>query len=277
MTLSVSASPTGLSPGTYAGTVNITPSDPSVPPLTIAVTLTVTDPGPVIATVTNAASYAQGAVAPGEIVTIFGSGIGPSTLVNMHITDSGTVDTSLGDTQVFFDGYPAPLIYSSATQVSAIVPYEVAGSFTASILIQYRGLSSNRLTVPVLASLPGIFTLGALGSGQGAILNQDNTLNSSQNGADPGSIVSIFATGGGQTNPPNVDGSLPTDARSTELSVKVQVAGENADVIYAGTAPGEPAGMLQVNARIPADVVRGTSVPVVITVGNTPSQAGVNA
>ena len=275
MNLSVSASPTGLSPGIYAGTVNITPSDPSVPPLTIAVTLTVTDPGPLIASVTNAASYAQGAVAPGEIVTIFGSGIGPSTLVNTHITDSGTVDTTLGDTQVFFDGYPAPLIYSSATQVSAIVPYEVAGSFTASMLIQYRGLSSNRLTVPVLASLPGIFTLGALGSGQGAILNQDNTVNSSQNGAEPGSIVSIFATGGGQTSPPNLDGSLPTDARLTELPVKVQIAGETAAMIYAGTAPGEPSGVLQVNARIPADVVRGTNVSVVITVGNTASQAGV--
>jgi len=275
MNLTVSASPTGLSPGTYAGTINITASDPSVPPLTIAATLTVTDPGPVIATLTNAASYAQGAVAPGEIVTIFGSGIGPSTLMKMHITDSGTIDTNLGGTQVFFDGYPAPLIYSSATQVSAIVPYEVAGSLTTSMLIQYQGFSSNRLTVPVLASMPGIFTQGALGSGQGAVVNQDNTVNSSQNGADPGSIVSIFATGGGQTKPPNADGSLATDARSTELPVKVQIAGETADAIYAGTAPGEPAGMLQVNARIPADVARGTNVSVVITVGNTASQSGV--
>ena len=275
LNVSVSASPSGLTPGTYAGTVNITASDPSVPPLTIAATLTVTDPGPVIASVTNAASYAQGAVAPGEIVTIFGSGIGPSTLVNMHITDSGTVDTNLGGTQVFFDGYPAPILYSSATQVSVIVPYEVAGSLTTSMLIQYQGLSSNRLTLPALASLPGIFTMGSLGSGQGAIVNQDNTINSRQNGADPGSIVSIFATGGGQTNPPNVDGSLPTDARLTELPVKVQIASENADVIYAGTAPGEPAGVLQVNVRIPADVARGTNVPVVITVGNTASQTGV--
>jgi uncharacterized protein (TIGR03437 family) len=275
LNLSVSASPTGLPPGTYAGTINITASDPSVPTLTIAATLTVTDPGVVIATVTNAASYAQGAVAPGEIVTIFGSGIGPSTLVKMHISDSGTVDTNLGGTQVFFDGYPAPLIYSSATQVSAIIPYEVAGSLTTSMLIQYQGSSSNRLTVPVLGSLPGIFTMGALGSGQGAIVNKDNTINSSQNGADPGSIVSIYATGGGQTNPPNIDGSLPADARPTELPVKVQIAGETADVIYAGAAPGEPAGMLQVNARIPADVARGTSVSLVITVGNTASQSGV--
>jgi uncharacterized protein (TIGR03437 family) len=181
----------------------------------------------------------------------------------------------LGGTQVFFDGYPAPILYSSATQVSVIVPYEVAGSLTTSMLIQYQGLSSNRLTLPVLASLPGIFTMGSLGSGQGAIVNQDNTINSRQNGADPGSIVSIFATGGGQTNPPNVDGSLPTDARLTELPVKVQIAGENAEVIYAGTAPGEPAGILQVNVRIPADVARGTNVPVLITVGASTSQSGV--
>jgi len=129
--------------------------------------------------------------------------------------------------------------------------------------------------VPVLDSLPGIFTIDASGYGQGAILNQDNTINSSKNGADPGSIVSIYATGGGQTDPPSVDGTLPAGAMPTHLPVKVQIAGEPADLLYAGTAPGEPSGVLQVNARIPADVARGTNVSVVITVGAVSSQGGV--
>ena len=53
------------------------------------------------------------------------------------------------------------------------------------------------------------------------------------------------------------------------------ISGENAEVLYAGAAPGEPSGVLQVNAQIPADVPRGTNVAVVITVGSVSSQAGV--
>jgi uncharacterized protein (TIGR03437 family) len=275
LNLSVSINPTGLSPGTYSGTITITPSDPTVAPLAIAVTLTVTQAVPVITAVTNAASYVSGLVAPGEIVTIFGSGIGPSTLVGFHITDAGTVDTNLGGTQVFFDGHPAPLVYSSATQVSAIVPYEIADSQTTRMMIQYQGTLSDTMTIPVLDSLPGIFTIDASGHGQGAIVNQDTTINSNENGAEPGSVVSIYATGGGQTDPPSADGSLAIDARSTQLQVKVQIAGEAADVIYAGATPGEPSGILQVNTRIPADVPRGTNVPVLILVGAATSQRGV--
>ena len=274
--LSVSVSPIGLAPGSYSGSVVVTASDPTVAPLTIAVTLAVTQAAPVLTGAANAASYAPGPVTPGEIVTIFGSGMGPAILMKLHLTDAGTVDTNLGGTQVFFDGYAAPVIYSSATAVSAIVPYEIAGSQTTSMMIQYQGARSNRMTVPVLASLPGIFTVDASGFGQGAILNQDTSVNSGQNGADPGSIVSIYATGGGQMDPPSVDGALTGDVLPKPLlDVKVQIAGENADVLYAGAAPGEPSGVLQVNARIPADVPRGTNVPVVIIVGATSSQAGV--
>lgn len=274
--LSVSVSPTGLTPGPYRGTITVTASDPTVAPLTIPVSLIVSQVIPSIAGATNAASYAPGPVSPGEIVTIFGTGMGPSALVPLQITNGGTVNTNLGGTQVFFGGYPAPLLYSSATQVSAIVPYEVAGTGTTSLTIQYQGMQSTPMTVPVLDSLPGIFTSGALGYGQGAIVNQDGTVNSSQNGAQPGSVVSIYATGAGQTNPSSGDGTITGNVLATpQLPVTVQISGEAAQVLYAGAAPGEPAGVLQVNAQIPSDVPRGTNVSVVITVGTANSQAGV--
>ncbi len=274
--LSVSVSPLGLSPGAYSGSITITPSDPTVTPLTIPISLIVTQAAPSVAGAANAASYAPGPVAPGEIVTIFGTGLGPATLATLQITDSGTVATNLAGTQVFFDGYAAPLIYSSATQVSVIVPYEVAGTGNTSLMIEYQGTRSNTMSVPILDSLPGIFTASAQGYGQGAIINQDGTINSSQNGAAPGSIVSIYATGGGQTNPSSVDGTITGNVLATpQLPVTVQISGETAQVFYAGAAPGEPSGVLQVNAQIPADAPRGTNVPVLITVGNVSSQAGV--
>ena len=140
--VSVSVNPSGLKPGSYQGTLTITASDPSVAPLNVAVTLTVTERAPFIGSLTNAASFAPGPVAPGEFVTIFGTSLGPVVPVNLQLTSTGTVDTMLGGTQVFFDNIAAPMIYSSAGQVSAIVPYEVARRFNTELRVEYQGVPS---------------------------------------------------------------------------------------------------------------------------------------
>ena len=100
-------------------------------------------------------------------------------------------------------------------------------------------------------------------------------MNSASNGAVPGSVVSIFATGEGQTNPPGIDGSInaPTlPVPAPLLPVTAQIAGQPAQVTYYGAAPGELAGVLQVNAVVPANVQRGTSVSVVIQEGTASSE-----
>lgn len=271
-TLTATVNSGGLSVGTYNGTVQITPTGGT--PLSVSITLIVAQPKPSLTAVTNAASFLSGPVAPGEIVTLFGSAIGPSPLVTYRITEFGRLDTSVGDTQVFFDGFAASIVYTSADKVSVIVPYEVAGNPNTTVFIQYLGQRSNAMTVPVADAAPGIFVLDT--SGQGAILNQDTGVNSSANGAEPGSVISIFATGEGQTDPAGVDGSITGSVlRKPLLSVTVQIGGQNAEVSYAGAAPGEPAGVLQVNAKIPAGVPRGAPAPVVITIGTASSQSGV--
>lgn len=274
--ISVSVNPAGLAPATYQGSLNISASDPTVAPLTVPVTLIVSTPSPQIGSITNAASFAPGPVAPGEFVTIFGTSIGPTTPANLQLAASGTVDTILGGTQVFFDNTAAPVIYSSSTQVSVIVPYEVARNVSTALKVEYQGIASLTQTVRVIDSSPGIFVVNA--SGQGAILNQDGSPNSVRNGAAAGSVVSIYATGEGETNPLGVDGVINANTLplpKPALPVTVEINGEIAEVTYAGAAPGEVAGMLQVNARIPADVPSGTSVPVTVTVGAATSQAGV--
>ena len=271
-TLTATINSGGLAVGNYTGTVVITPLLGGS--LSVSITLNVTQPQPALTAVTNAASFASGPVSGGEIVTLFGSTIGPTTLVTFHITEFGRLDTSLADTQVFFDGFAAPLVYTSADKVSVIVPYEVAGNPTTTVFVQYLGQRSNSMTIPVAASAPGIFTLDT--AGQGAILNQDTSVNSTNNGADPGSVISIFATGEGQTDPGGVDGSITgTVLRKPLQQVTVQIGGQTADVSYAGAAPGEPAGVIQVNAKIPSSVPRGAPVPVVIKIGNASSQDGV--
>jgi len=165
-------------------------------------------------------------------------------------------------------------VYTSAGQVSVVVPYEVAGNASTNVQLQYLGTRSNVLSFLVTDSAPGIFTLDM--SGQGAILNQDFSINSAQNGAVPGSIVSIYATGEGQTDPGGLDGIITGSLlRKPRLNVSVQIGGQDADVLYAGAAPGQLAGLLQVNARVPLGVARGVAVPVSIAIGSASSQAGV--
>ncbi len=229
--------------------------------------------------VLNAASFAAGPVAPGEIVTIFGEGMGPADAVKYSLEPDGQhIASMLGAAQVLFDGIPAPLIYVSDTQLSAIVPYSVGGAAASTELrVLNQGVSSPPVTLSVAPAAPAIFTLNASGKGAGAVLNQDNSLNAPANAAARNSIIQIFATGEGQTTPPGEDGKLATGAvlPKPRLAVTVQIGGQAATVLYAGAAPCQVAGLFQVNARIPQNVVPGSAVPVIIRVGTVASQNGV--
>src|SRR5579871_224458 len=114
-----------------------------------------------LAGVVNAASYQGGGVSPGELITIFGTGFGPATFAGLTLAPSKLVSTTAGSTQVFFDGVPSPMVYSVNNQVSAIVPYEVAGKTSTQMSIYYNGETSAKLTVPVVAGVPGLFTADA--------------------------------------------------------------------------------------------------------------------
>jgi uncharacterized protein (TIGR03437 family) len=226
--------------------------------------------------VVNAAGYAGGSVSPGEIVAIFGSGLGPSTLVGLQLDSKGYVSTSLATTQVLFDGVAAPLIYTWAGQVSAVVPYAVSGKTSTQVQVSYQGQNSNVVAMPVTNAVPGIFTTDASGVGQGAILNQNGTVNSAANPAAMGSYVSVYATGEGQTRPGGTDGK-PADAPAPVpiATVTATVGGLNAQVQYAGGSPGLLAGLLQVNVLVPQKIATGPSVPIVLTIGGQPTQTSV--
>jgi uncharacterized protein (TIGR03437 family) len=136
---------------------------------------------------------------------------------------------------------------------------------------------SDPVALPVAAVGPSIFSADYTGSGQGAIVNEDGvTVNSSGAPAAKGSIVSIYATGEGQTDPGGVDGQLAREAPlpKPKLPVEVWIAGKRAEVLYAGAAPGQVAGLFQVNARIPENTPEGEA-SVLVKVGDAASQPGV--
>lgn len=226
---------------------------------------------------TNAASLLAGAVAPGEIVTLFGSALGPAQIQTAQLTADGTgITKSLAGTQVLFDGVPAPMIYTLAGQVSAIVPYAVAGKSSTQVQVTYNGQTTNSVTIPVAASAPALFTAASSGFGQAAALNQDNSFNSASRPAARGSVVQLFGTGEGLTTPAGGDGKLATPPYPTpNLPVSVTIGGKPAPILYKGSAPGLVQGLLQLNVQIPTTVTPGNSVPVVVTIGNTSSRDGV--
>lgn len=238
-----------------------------------------TSPRPLLVSsgVVDAGSAGNGTVTPGKIVVIYGSRMGPAALASGRLADDGRLATELAGTQVLFDNVAAPLIYTSAGQLAAVVPYSVDGKKGVQMRVRYNGLNSELIPLPVADVAPSIFTADFSGRGQGAVLNQDGvTVNSAQRPADKGSIVSIYATGEGQTQPAGLDGRLATGGnlpRPTR-AVKVFIGGREAEVTYAGAAPGAVAGLFQVNARIPADAASG-NVAVELQVGSVKSQPGV--
>lgn len=262
-------------------------------PLTPAAQMQVTLPGygaallrlsnaqPVVtaAGVANAASLTAGAVAPGEIVSIFGSALGPAAGAIGQFTYPSLVSNALEGVHVLFDGVPAPITYAGAGQVNAVVPYEVAGESTTQLQVEYLGAVTAPVSLPVTAVSPGIFTAAASGTGQAAIVNiADFTVNSATNPAARGAYVSIYGTGLGVTTPASTDGMLaasPFGQANPNLAVTVTMGDIVCVTNYVGAAPGLIAGALQINAQVPAGVTPGPSVPLVVTIGGVPSRPGV--
>jgi uncharacterized protein (TIGR03437 family) len=215
--------------------------------------------------VANGATFLAGGVAPGEIVTIFagpGVSLGPSSPVGLQVT-SGLVTTQLAGTQVTFDGTPAPLLYLSGSQINVVVPYEISGEASTRLQVSVNGTPTNTVTLPVVASSPGVF----------AIANSDGSVNSAANPAPAAGVVVLYGTGEGKTSPVVPDGTVNNATYPKPvLPVSATIAGQNAQITYAGAAPGFVAGVLQVDVQIPAGV-SGT-VPIQLKVGTASTPTG---
>jgi uncharacterized protein (TIGR03437 family) len=274
---SLTAFATGLAPGTYyTGLVIAWTTGQFTVPVTFSVTATPGDP-PILTAVVNSASETPGPIAPGEFIAILGSGLGATPAV-AALDASGDFGTDIGETEVLIGGIKAPLIYASASQVNALVPFDVETSGTVSVqVVSIAGrnrANSGTWDVPLASAAPAIFTAGSTGVGQAAVLNQDSSVNSASNPAARGSTIQIFGTGGGQTMPASVSGALAPPGETLEQSVQVTIGGVNAVVSYAGAAPGEVNGLVQINAAVPQSVTPGPSLPIALKIASISSPTG---
>ena len=200
--------------------------------------------------------------------------MGPAEAVLLKFDDQGRIATTLAGIRVFFDGTPAPLLSVQDRLIRAIVPFVQAPDGLMTLEIETAdGVTHTRDAYWALAS-PAVFTLDGTGDGQAAVINEDGTLNSAANPAQKGSVVAIFTTGGGPTASPSVDGAItPIEGNLSSLVVPIRVTfgtfnsffdpgppPPDAQILYAGPAPGLVAGVTQVNARIPLEAPSGPDV-----------------
>jgi uncharacterized protein (TIGR03437 family) len=221
--------------------------------------------------IVNAASGAT-TIAPGAFIAIYGVNFGGPTTV----APATLYPTQLGGTQVLLGGRPMPLYFTSSGQIDAVVPYDIAPNSVQQLIVQNGTAVSQPETVMVSAAQPGVFSQNSSGTGPGSILGQKAggipALNTAANPASAGDALLIFCTGLGTVSPPVPAGTAASTSvlSYTDNPVTVTVGGKDAQVLFAGLAPGWVA-LYQVNVLVPTGVAAGPSVPVVVTAAGAAS------
>ena len=227
----------------------------------------------------SGASFKNAPLAPNQIVSLFGYGIGPSAPQLGQPDSNGLYPFQLGRTQISFDGVAAPLLYVSEDQVNLVTPRSLSGKTATHLCAVLNDATTNCLDVPVGPAAPDIF----LSAGnRAAALNEDGTVNSAQNVAPTGSIVSLFLTGLGTTTPATPDGGItPYPPPAQDLQIKVVFTFQTqcflyggsesvvADPLYAGPALLEIEGVNQINVVVPSPPppVDASCAPVIVKGG----------
>ncbi len=226
--------------------------------------------------VVSGASFAAGApLAPGSIVSIFGSNMAQG----LNYAQRVPLETVLGGASLTVGGRDVPLFFSSTGQINAQLPFELTPNSRPQVVLKTRrqGAASDVYAAPetitIAAARPAIFTTNQQGSGQGAILDRDGVLVDSAHAVAVGDVVQVFCTGLGLTNPAVRSGEPAPGAEPLARvvsTVEARVGGQSAPVQFAGLAPGF-VGLYQVNVQIPAGVTPGSAVTLVLTQNGVPS------
>lgn len=230
-------------------------------------------------TIVSTTTFESGTVAPGDLIGLFGVGLGPVS--GIRADASHALPTSLGQTSVMFDGTPAPLFYVSDKFVAVQAPLTLTSGSTTQIQVNATTGSSAAVPLPVIAVNPGILTYEDGGTGQARVINSDGSLNGdgsitgSDKPAAAGSVIQVFATGLGPTQPAIPQGTPAPNAplSATTLPVTANIGGRQAIVTFAGAAPGM-IGVYQVNMIIPV-LTPGGSARMWLAVDGNQSQHGV--
>jgi uncharacterized protein (TIGR03437 family) len=220
---------------------------------------------PYVGAVLNAASYLlPGFVAPGTMVSIFGSGLANG----QQSVFTTPFPTTLQGAKFTVRGVSMPLFYASDGQVNGIIPIGIPANERDQLIVVRDTTVSTPVDLLVADVDPGMFSTNQAGTGQGAILIAGTPqIAGPATPATVGQYLSIFLSGMGTVSNPPADGSPSTGDSLTTLTPTVTIGGTPATVSYSGLAPGN-VGLYQVNVQIQQGTPTGDAVQVVVNLGN---------
>lgn len=206
--------------------------------------------------VMNAASMTAGPLAPGEVITLIGSELGPVYPVQAA---ADHLDTELNGARVLLNGVAAGLLYAGPNQINAVVPPEATETEMVSLEVQAEGATRAQAAVPAASASPALFTADATGAGQAVVFNQDSSLNSALNPAQRGSEIILLLNGAG----------------SGQSAVSVMIAGQAAGMLDLAPSPGIVPSLMLVRCRVPDQIPANPTAALIVTVGTFASPSGV--
>ena len=230
------------------------------------------DPPPSInpAGVLHAAALVSGPVSVNEVISIFGSKLGPSVGRSSELLVS-----ELAGTIVTFDDIPGFITYVNDNQINVLIPAAAfnSGSRNLRVRVERSGLVSNLVTLPIVAATPGIYTLNGSGTGPAIAFTVDGALSTPSEPVARGSVITLWVTGAGATDPTVADGIQPAGPPFPRPTggTSLKIGGIDAEMLFAGMVY---SGVLQINAVVPPTLEPG-QVSVVATVGVADSRSGV--
>jgi uncharacterized protein (TIGR03437 family) len=224
--------------------------------------------------IVNSATYAPGPVAPGSIVSLFGTG-----LTSLSLGATGTpLPLSLGGVGVVTNGFAVPLFFASPGQINFQVPWELADKPNADLSVAVPGFNEKSVKLNLTPYSPGIFTVGAPDGQAIAVIAGTSSLAApvgtvlGSRPANRGEYITVYCNGLGPVmNQPATGTVSPTDPPATTTTQpKVTIGGQSANVTFSGLAPGL-VGVYQLNVQIPPLSTTGDLVPIGLTIGGAPS------
>lgn len=225
--------------------------------------------------IVSAASQ-QAALACGQLVSLFGSEMGPAAGAVAGL-ENGQLPTQLAGTRVLIgpEATAAPLLYVGEGQVNTVIPHSVCGQAGVDVVLERDGARISTTRIDLARTAPALFTIGG-GVGQVAALNQDGSVNGPANPAARGDAVTLFLTGAGAMTGTVVDGGIAQDASVRVAAPVTALLGsfDSGEVLYAGAAPGLVHGVVQLNVRISTSAPVGPATPIRIRVGDAISPGG---
>jgi uncharacterized protein (TIGR03437 family) len=278
--ITVSANPTGLASGDYYGTValdsSFAPNSPQVTTVRLTVTYPSASSAPQVspAGVVHGASFTpKGPVAPGSIVSIFGTSLADHSILASTLP----LPNQLAGASVTIGGRTLPLLYVSEKQINAQLPFGLLPNVTEQLVVTRDNMISAPEQVSVVASEPGVFTVNQSGIGPAVVtaVHTDGTENpvDANHPATAGDVLVIYCTGLGEVNPRAVAGfPIPLQPESMVVDpVTATIGGINVPVQFAGATSGF-VGLYQVNVAVPSGIGPSATTPLVLSQGGHASR-----